>query len=232
MTSAPGFRQRHDDVEHDGFGARRNHHLLPVGIDAAHLPAVASHRLTQLRQTRRRPVVRVAVLQRLHTGLHNVRRRLEVRFPDLQVDDLPALGFQRPRPGQHLKRAFSPQTAHTGGNSHTRHLQNQRSQHRPTTRRQDYHIPHGVALTPWHCRIPLLHVGLALPGSHPGEGPGVRAVPPLILSPSNSPPLKVRLRSAPGLVAAPPAGDGAVPLLPAGVFRSGADRGELPGQAA
>ena len=111
-----GDGQQH--VEHDGLGPRRNHHLLPVGIDAAHLPAVAGHGLAEFRQPRRGAIVGVAVLQRLDAGLDDVLRRLKVGFADFQVDNLAPLRLQRPRPGQHLKGGFGSQTAHTGGNSH------------------------------------------------------------------------------------------------------------------
>ena len=69
-------------------------------------------------QAGRGPVVRVAVLEGLHAGGHDVLRRIEVGLADFQVDDFPALGFQSAGFRQHLKGAFSPQTAHASGDRH------------------------------------------------------------------------------------------------------------------
>ena len=112
------LRQGQQHVEHDGLGPRRNHHLLPVRVDSPNLAAVARHRLPQFRQARRGAVVGVPVPQRLHPGLHDVLRRFKVRLSDLQVDNLPSLGFKGARFGQHLKGGFGTQAAHSSGNSH------------------------------------------------------------------------------------------------------------------
>ena len=114
-----GFRQGQQRIEHNGLGPGGNHNLLPVGVNAPHFAAVAGHGLPQFRQTGRRAVVRIAVLQSLDAGLDNVGRGLKIGLPDFQVDDFAALGFQGAGPRQHFKSGFGAQTAHSGGNSHS-----------------------------------------------------------------------------------------------------------------
>ena len=89
-----GFRESQQHVEHDGFGAGRHYHLLPVRVDSANLAAVAGHGLAQFGQARRGAVVGVSILQRFHAGLYDVLRRLKVRLADFEVDYFPALGFK------------------------------------------------------------------------------------------------------------------------------------------
>jgi hypothetical protein len=53
--------------------------------------------LAQRRQAERRSVCRQSVADRAHAGLDHGRRRGEVGFADLHVDDVPPGGFERMR---------------------------------------------------------------------------------------------------------------------------------------
>src|SRR5439155_12404790 len=57
-------------------------------------------------------VVRVPVLEGGDAGLDDVVGGREVGLPDLQVDDLLALGLELAGPGQHLERTFSAEPSH------------------------------------------------------------------------------------------------------------------------
>jgi hypothetical protein len=53
-----------------------------------------------------------AAAQGLHAGLDDVGGRVEIGLADLEVDDVAALGFQRPRPHQHLEGGLGAQARH------------------------------------------------------------------------------------------------------------------------
>ena len=111
--------QGQDDVEHDGLGAGGDHHLPRVGVDAAHLPAVAGHGLAQFGQAGRGPVVGIALLQSANAGVNDMLWSIEVGFANLQVDDFPALGLERPRLGQYLESGLGAQVVHSFCQGHS-----------------------------------------------------------------------------------------------------------------
>src|SRR5205823_4571537 len=65
------------------------------------------------RQSRRRPVVRESLVQRVAGRVDNVARRIKVRFADLEMDDIVALGLERARLHQHFKRRLGPEPRHS-----------------------------------------------------------------------------------------------------------------------
>jgi len=55
----------------------------------------------------------LAVAQASYPGLDDVGRRIEIGLADLQVNDLPALGFQGLGLSQNLERSFCAEPGHT-----------------------------------------------------------------------------------------------------------------------
>ena len=106
------------DIEHDGLGAGRHHHVVGLGVGAAHLAAVAGDGFAQFRQPRGGAVMGEPVADGGHSGVYDVPGGVEVGLADFQVNNLPSLGFQSAGLGQHLKGALSTQVVHSGGDSH------------------------------------------------------------------------------------------------------------------
>ena len=92
--------QRQDDEEHDRLAAGRDDDPLRTDVDAARAADVVGNRLAQLGNSGGRGVVRLSGPQRLDARLDDVRRRVEVGFADLQMDDAAPLRLQRPAPAR------------------------------------------------------------------------------------------------------------------------------------
>jgi hypothetical protein len=105
-------RERHDHEEHDGLGPRRDDDLVGRHRDAARLLDVLGDRLAQLGEAGRRAVVGRPRVERPLGRLADVRRGVEVRLADLEVDDGLPLALQRARPRQHLEGGLGAQPSH------------------------------------------------------------------------------------------------------------------------
>ena len=68
--------------------------------------------LPQLGQARRRPVMRVAVMQGVAGRFDDVRRSVEIGLADFQVNNVSALLFQGARLYQNFKGGFRAQARH------------------------------------------------------------------------------------------------------------------------
>src|SRR6266446_1039418 len=56
--------------------------------------------------------MRESLVQRVATRVYNVRRRIEIRFADLEMDDVTAFCFQRLCLHQHFKSGLGTETRH------------------------------------------------------------------------------------------------------------------------
>src|SRR5260221_702122 len=59
--------------------------------------------------------MRETLVDGVDAGFNHVGRRIKIRFADFQMDNAPALGFQRARFGQRLECGFRAQAGHTFG---------------------------------------------------------------------------------------------------------------------
>ena len=75
-----------------------------MNVDAARAGEVRSGRLAELVDPCRRAVVGVAGTHRVGSCLDHVRRSLEVRLADLEMDDVTPLSLELPRAGEHAER--------------------------------------------------------------------------------------------------------------------------------
>ena len=107
------FDQGEHGEEHDRLAAGRYDDVVRVDVVALAPGYELRHSLAGFRQTRRRPVVRKPVVDRLFAGRADVIGRIEVRLADLEVDDAPALCLQRLCLRQRLERRFGAEDAHT-----------------------------------------------------------------------------------------------------------------------
>ena len=105
--------------EHDGLGPGRYDDVVDAHLDAARPRNFGGDGLSQLRQSGRRPVVRVAVAERLRARLHDIGRRIEVRLSYLKVDDVPPLRLKRFSSRQHFEGGLRTQAAHPFGDLHS-----------------------------------------------------------------------------------------------------------------
>src|SRR5262249_13417180 len=113
-----GIYERRDDEVHDGLGARRDHHLLGSDVDVPHPGDILRDGLAQLGQARPGPVVRGAFVECALRRLADVDRSVEIRFADLEVDDLLALALERLRARQDLERGFGAEPGHAVSDVH------------------------------------------------------------------------------------------------------------------
>jgi len=54
-------------------------------------------------------------MQRIARRVDDVRRRIEIRFPNLKMDDVAPLSLQRPRLNQNFESGLGSETRHTLG---------------------------------------------------------------------------------------------------------------------
>jgi len=50
--------------------------------------------------------MRMTLVERSFSRLNDVGWRWKIRLPDFQVDDVPALSFERPCPAQYIERSL------------------------------------------------------------------------------------------------------------------------------
>jgi hypothetical protein len=89
--------QREDREKDDRLPARDNDNFVWRRADSARLTDILCNRFAQLRQTRRRSVVREPLVERVGRGPNDVARRIEIGLANLEVDDVAPLCLQRPR---------------------------------------------------------------------------------------------------------------------------------------
>ena len=108
----PFFDQREDGEEDDGLAAGDNDHFFGCRCYAARLTHILSDRLAQRRHPGGRPVVGEALVQGIARRLDDVARGIEIGLPDLEMDDVAALGLQRARFHQHFEGGLGAETRH------------------------------------------------------------------------------------------------------------------------
>ena len=110
--------QRFDRVEHDRLGARRDDHAVRRGGEALAGGGIRGDRLAQRGQPERRPVVGPAVVERPLRRFADVGRRVEIGLADLEVDDAPTGGLERPGAGRGLEGGLGADRRHAPGELH------------------------------------------------------------------------------------------------------------------
>ena len=113
------IHQRQHYEKHYRLAARRNDHIIAPNRNAARLRHLLRYPLPHIRKPRRRPIVRLPPSQRLHARVHYILRRIKIRLPDLQMDNIHPLRLEPARLSQHLKRGLSSQSAHSVGKLHS-----------------------------------------------------------------------------------------------------------------
>ena len=111
--------QREDREEHDRLRARRHDHLRRVDGDAA--PATLNRAAIASRSWGRPGggrIVGPAGVERPLVGFDDVRRRVEVRLADLEVDHVAARRLERAGAGGRFEGGFGPEAGHPVGESH------------------------------------------------------------------------------------------------------------------
>jgi hypothetical protein len=76
-----------------------------------------------------------AFVQRVGGGVNNVGRRIEVRFANLEVDNIAALGFEGTRFHQDFERSLGAEPGHTGSETEIGQLIHERGKNRRSSRR-------------------------------------------------------------------------------------------------
>src|SRR5579884_2240892 len=71
--------------------------------------------LPQFRKPRGRSVMRPTLVKRALGGVNNVAGGGKIRLSDFEMNDLPALRFERPRANQDIKGTFGPEPGHATG---------------------------------------------------------------------------------------------------------------------
>ena len=104
--------------EEEPLGARCHQHAGRVDGHAARAGEVLRSRLAQLGKARGRAVVRVTLAEGPHARLDDVRRGVEVGLADLEVDDVPPLCLESPRPGEDLERPLGSEPLVVASESH------------------------------------------------------------------------------------------------------------------
>ena len=104
-----------DGKEYDRLAARNHDHFIAGYFHATGAADVVGERLPQFGQARGRAVMGPAFVQRVHTRFHDVRRSVEIRLANLEVDHALALALQRPGLIQDLKGGFGAQSRHAAG---------------------------------------------------------------------------------------------------------------------
>ena len=116
----PRLAEHHHREEHRHLAAGDDHDPVGMHLDPAMAQEVRRHRLPDARDPGRRGIAVVAVAQRLHPRLDDVRRGLEVRLADAEVDDVAPCPRERFGPGQDLERGLGAEHRHPVGLLHRR----------------------------------------------------------------------------------------------------------------
>src|SRR5439155_7794150 len=109
------FDHRKYDKENDVLTPRDDDYFFGCCVYPARLTHVLSDGLTQLRQAGRRPVVGEALVQRVTSCVDDIAGRIEIRFSDLEMDDVAALCLERSCFNQYFEGGFSAETRHALG---------------------------------------------------------------------------------------------------------------------
>ena len=88
-------------VGDEGLGARADDHILRIDSEAAQPPHVARRSDAQFRDPGRRRVAMPALADRLHRGVLDVHRRMEIGLPDAEGNDVLSLAHQLVHLGEH-----------------------------------------------------------------------------------------------------------------------------------
>jgi hypothetical protein len=56
-----------------------------------------------------------SLVQRITRRIDNISRRIEIRFPDFEMNDIAPLRFERPRLDQNFERRLGPKPGHPFG---------------------------------------------------------------------------------------------------------------------
>ena len=113
------FKQRQNDEEHDRLAARRHHDVVEIVVGAARRVEIVGDSGTEIWLAGGRAVVRPAVAQRIDSRFDHVRRSIEIRLADFEVDHIPALGFERPGANKHFEGGFGSEAAHARRKFHS-----------------------------------------------------------------------------------------------------------------
>ena len=110
-TPSPGFRNASQKNCSNTLAPGPTTMLLGLGRDAELLAHELGGRLAELGNARRRAVVRLVVLDRLHAAGPRRRRAVERAVADLELDDVLAGGLQRARHREHGESRLDGQRA-------------------------------------------------------------------------------------------------------------------------
>ncbi len=98
-----GIEQRQHGEKHDGLGAGNNADRFRRCSYPARARNISSDGLSKFRESRSRPVFRVAVIERALAGFDNMRRRGKIRLTDFKMNDAAALFFKSAGAHQHFE---------------------------------------------------------------------------------------------------------------------------------
>ena len=101
----PGLNFFGVEMHWPGIGAL----LRRIDAQAAACGEIRGDRLAQLDDPGGRGVVRLASLERGHSGGHDGRRRVEIGFADLEVDDVASVRLERAGAGEDLECGLGPE---------------------------------------------------------------------------------------------------------------------------
>src|SRR5579864_4288255 len=106
------IHQREDGKENDRLAAGDDNHFVRSDLYAARAAHFFCDGLAKIRNAGRWAIMRPAGVKRVNGGIHDVRRSIEIRLSDFEMDDFLALPLQRARPVQHFERSLGAQSRH------------------------------------------------------------------------------------------------------------------------
>ena len=107
-----GLDAAQEREEEHVLGAGDHHHLERLDVGSEATVQEVGDRLPDLEDAPRRGVVGVVGVHRPVGGLDDVLGGREVGLPDFEVDDVLALGLERPGLGQHLEGTLGAEVLH------------------------------------------------------------------------------------------------------------------------
>src|SRR4029077_13572022 len=107
------FHERKNAEEDDGLATRDDHYFFRCNVYLTRLAYMLRDDLAQLGQTGGRSVMGETLVQRVTGRVDDVGRRIEIRFPDFEMDDVAPLSLQRPRLDQNFESGLGAETRHT-----------------------------------------------------------------------------------------------------------------------
>ncbi len=109
------INQRQDRKENNWLTAWDNNYFIAGNSHGAGAADVFGQGLTQVRQAGGGTVVRPAGAQGVDAGVNHVRRRVEIRFADLEMNDAFALTLEGAGFVQNFERSLGTQPRHAAG---------------------------------------------------------------------------------------------------------------------